>query len=381
MRRHAAQSLLAALALMSGSAVAAQDAVPETPPELRDFRLDEPNPQPDSSPPTTQPVVPPPVVRTVPEPAPERTVSAPPQTAPAPRRETTRTAPDEQTPEETEASSNPILSPQATNEPLLPPAQSSQTNEADPVQPAQSEQVADQGGWIWPGMIGGIIVLALLAFLVWRRRQKNAPVVASEAVSVPDKRVTPEPTRSPPPVAVARPSPPATLPQPPPPILPDVSVQFVPEKATISFTSLTVKGQLQIANDGKALAHEMQLRAVLLSASNQQQQAIDSFFANPAQVEPTALGDARPGERLGLALELSVPLSEMQSFPLGEQRLLVPILIATLSYSDDKGVAHDARLACMIGREAKPPQPKMGPLRLDKGPRSFAPLGQRPVFT
>jgi hypothetical protein len=381
MRRRATQLMLTALALMSGSVVSAQDAVPETPPELRDFRLDQPSPQPDSSPSTTQPVVPPPAVRTVAEPAPERTAPAPQRTAPAPRRETAQTPPADQAPAEIETSSNPILSPQTSNAPPLPTAPASQATEADPVQPAQSDQVADQGSWIWPGIVGGLIALALLAFLVWRRRQNTAPVLAGAAVSVPDKEVTPEPINPPPPVAATRPSPPPTLPQQPPRVLSDVSVQFVPEKATISFTSLTVKGQLQIANDGKALAHEMQLRAVLLSASNQQQQAIDSFFANPAQVEPTALGDARPGERLGLALELSVPLSEMQSFPLGEQRLLVPILIATLSYSDDKGVAHDARLACMIGHEAQPPQPKMGPLRLDKGPRSFAPLGQRPVFT
>jgi hypothetical protein len=34
----------------------------------------------------------------------------------------------------------------------------------------------------------------------------------------------------------------------------------------------------------------------------------------------------------------------------------------------------------MVGREANPPQPKMGPFRLDLGPRRFASLGQRPLF-
>lgn len=177
-------------------------------------------------------------------------------------------------------------------------------------------------------------------------------------------------------------TPPAT-PKPAPPSPPPasgVSILFIPEKATISFTTLTVQGQLQIANESKVPAKNMELHAVLLSASERQQEAMASFFDDPTQIAPNALGEAKPGERLALSLELSVSLSEMQSFPLGDLRLLVPILVANLSYSGADGRKEEARLACMIGREAKPPKPKMGPLRLDQGPRSFAPLGQRPVY-
>ena len=137
---------------------------------------------------------------------------------------------------------------------------------------------------------------------------------------------------------------------------------------------------MQIANESKVPAKNMELHAVLLSASERQQEAMASFFDDPTQIAPNALGEAKPGERLALSLELSVSLSEMQSFPLADLRLLVPILVANLSYSGADGRKEEARLACMIGREAKPPKPKMGPLRLDQGPRSFAPLGQRPVY-
>jgi hypothetical protein len=67
---------------------------------------------------------------------------------------------------------------------------------------------------------------------------------------------------------------------------------------------------------------------------------------------------------------------------LGDQRLMVPIILATLQYRvDGQPNPLRAEMAHMIGREANPPKPKMGPLRLDLGPRSFAPLGTRPLYT
>ncbi len=160
----------------------------------------------------------------------------------------------------------------------------------------------------------------------------------------------------------------------------DIKIDFIPERATITFATLTIKGQLQISNEGQADAKDMELRAGLISASHQQQQVVELFFGTSHDITPNKLGEAKAGERIGLDLELSVPLSEMHSFPLGDQRLIVPIILATLQYrGGDKAGPLRVDLASMIGREATPPQPKMGPLRLDLGPRSFAPLGTRPL--
>lgn len=384
MRRHALGILLTALAMTYAGASVAQDAVQQTPPELRDFRLDQPRPQADPTPPTAEPVAPPPAVRTVPSAVPEP--SAPPPTTTTPRRAQPRQTPSTQpaTPVADEPSAPVVpVGGSATASEIRPvPVEPQPGNAAPPPKPDASADDEGNTGII-VSVVGGFIFLVLFAFF-WRRRHRE-----TGTADVSDTESTTEVADAVPPVArkIEKPAiAPPILPQSP---LPptamaqsaELSMAFVPEKATISFTTLTVKGQLHIANQGKAVANGMQLRAVLLSASNQQTAAMESFFGDPAQVPPTDLGESQPGEKLALALELSVPLSEMQSFPLGDQRLLVPILIATLSYTDDKGAPAQARLACMIGREAQPPKPKMGPLRLDKGPRSFAPLGQRPVHS
>lgn len=367
----------------------AQDAVPETPPELRDFRLDQPREQapPQPAPQQTapqEPSVTPPEARTPPEtarPAPspvrQRPQEAIPQSPDAASSRSDASAPDQEV--------APVIEPEATDDSSVAP----QPNlDQAPVPPPATERATV---WNLPLLIGilvALLMLGLLGYILRRRRRDNWPSVEADASG-----------------EIAEPAPSQSIPASPPakvnqdPVLPpamatapvtsqksaqtggDISILFVPEKATISFTNLTVQGQLQIANVGKLPARDMQLRAVLVSASSEQQRAIDSFFADPAQIAPNALGETKPGERLGLSLELSVPLSEMQTFPVGEQLLLVPILVASLSYAQDDGEKFTANLACMIGREAQPPKPKMGPLRIDKGPRSFAPLGQRPVYT
>ena len=158
-------------------------------------------------------------------------------------------------------------------------------------------------------------------------------------------------------------------------------LDFIPEKATISFATLTVKGQLRLTNTGDAPTQGMELRAGLISAGEQQGHAINAFHSASSDIKPQALGEAKPGETIAMSMELSVPLSEMQSFTLGEQRLMVPIMVANVAYRNPgEATADIVRIACMIGREATPPVPKMGALRLDLGPRSFAPLGQRPLY-
>jgi LPXTG-motif cell wall-anchored protein len=383
MRPHAAGLLLTALVwVLGGNAVVhAQDTIPDTPPELRDFRLDEPRPQTQPAPttqPTQQPAAPS-TVPSVPESAPEQATQTIRSTEPALRPEAQRVAPSSQVITGSEPSQAPAIEQDGAPESMSEAAEPAVDESASPAVVAEPVQSPWDGGLIF-GIAGGVLFLGLLALLFRRRRRHSraaddSDVASTSVAEAALPQATPAQNPQPPSAAAAAKIPIGSEPE-----TGDISIIFIPEKATISFTNLTVHGQLQIANEGKALAKDMQLRAVLLSASSQQQLAIDTFFADPAQIPPNPLGEAKPGERLGLSLELTVPLYEMQTFPLGDQRLLVPIVVASLSYSGGGSDAtSEARLACMIGREAQPPKPKMGPLRLDKGPRSFAPLGQRSI--
>lgn len=381
--------LTAFLLSMAGASDAfAQDSVSTTPPELRDFRLDQPPPrEPEPAPETTAPVAPivvPPAQR--PEAGPVE--SAP--TQPVRQRQTPSPSSPPRAQQVEPASAKPVTSDAQSELPAPAPTPTvPMVNPAPDVASAPAE-TADNGNML---LIGGLIAFLLVGggIFMWRRRKpRHHPAPAfrrTHADTGPAlEPATPTPSILPEMADNPRPAPhapqaklqtkaesAAVAPLP-------LAVAFVPDTAVISFTSLVVRGQLQIANNSGQPISDLTLRAVLISASAEQQRAIGSFFANPGQIPPNGVGALEPGERIGLSLELSVALGEMQTFTVGDKTLLVPILLAHLSRDGDPLDA-GAQLICMIGREANPPTAKMGPLRTDLGPRSFTGLGQRPLLT
>jgi hypothetical protein len=364
---------IAMLAVLTVYAPAtAQDVVPETPPELRDFRLDPEPAKPQPEPTVAQPAVTPPPAATT---APDSEAAQPRPRPQSPRvvpRATTQAAP-------VVIQDQPVTSRHDSEAPPEPagPAPVDQQPVSNASEAAATDKTPAQGLPFW--QVGGALALGSIALfgMYWMRRRRKG----ERADSIAELPAVIEPEQI---DIIDTPAPVLAAPVPTPAIpvkKPRITLDFIPEKATISFTTLTIKGQLRLINDGDAPAMNMELRAGLISASAQQEAAISAFNADTAQIPAETIGEAKPGERIGMAIEMSVPLTDMQSFPLGEKQLFVPIMVANLSYrGGGNGGNETTQIACMIGREASPPAARMGPLRLDLGPRSFTPLGQRPVL-
>ena len=159
-------------------------------------------------------------------------------------------------------------------------------------------------------------------------------------------------------------------------------MNFVPENAVVSFTSLNIQGTLHVANSGGVATDELALHTSLISASHDQQREIERFFVDPSHNAPIPLVMIKPGDSITIPMKIGVALTAMQAFSLNDMTLLAPILLAKLVAPSQDGTEQEVvRLVCMIGREANPPRAKMGPLRLDQGPRSFDHLGQRAIVS
>lgn len=355
-------ALIFALFFAAVSPAAAQEALPETPPELRDFRLDperaEPSPEPE--------VTPPPVLPAEPESRPSNAGERP-SPAQAERRvpATSRNS-SPAVPQSAEPASIEELQPTEAV-PVIGPDLPDMATPAEPVATSRERQ-ADAFAWWQIAATTGVAVLALLAFAVGRRRKKD---IAVSTVPAGLEHV-----------GTARPDSQTLKP-----VIPNIptrraqlTLEFIPDTATLSFTTLTVKGQLRLVNTGSEPARNLRLRATLMSANRQQEQMIASFYSGTQSTPEETLGDAKAGERIAVQIEMALPVAELQSFEVQNRRLMVPVMAADLTYEWDSG-SDSVKLACMVGREARPPTPKMAPLRLDLGPRSFAPLGQRPLYT
>jgi LPXTG-motif cell wall-anchored protein len=289
--------------------------------------------------------------------------------------------------------------------------------------PTDPAPIAKTGtGPLIPALIGAAVVgiLGLLMWL-WSRRRRDvvetfddvlvepeadelqevvvaapvAPVhapIADEAI-VPESEIEPEiivPVEEVKPVPVAQPMP-VQVPVAAPittiaPAATDIKLTFVPERIVISFNSLSLYGDLEIHNTGIKPVHNVKLFTGMITANADQHAEMAAFHAGDAGVDPDELDNMAAGEKIALSLSLVLPLAEIQSYSLGTQQLTVPIMLARVSYASEplrngKSISaeHVQTLSCIIGREAVPPQPKMGPLRLDLGPRSYASLGQRDI--
>jgi MYXO-CTERM domain-containing protein len=384
----------------------AQDIAPETPPELRDFKLEPDKPKPAPQPlPTLNPVIDLPVIKS----PPAATRSTPTLAGAKPgvadnsvaatKREPAAVVTKRITPP-TAVAAKPkpgavggavletgsvAASPEAPiSAPDAPLPDAAQTG---PVVAEPKPQIAEAGQAVpaaasWPWIIAGLAGLFVLALAAWLRRRRNRQPLQqfdADLAAIPDAAPHEpyiETEQSPMPVAAAMPRRHAPAKSTKRPML---DVNFVPAKASISLANLTIKGQLRIVNSGDEDVDAMQLNAAIITASELQNEMISAYFSGAA--EPgNELGAVKIGERIALDLDLAIPIAELQTFGFGEQKLLVPIILSRISYQWRNTGSDEAQLSCIIGRESSPPKPKMGALRLDLGPRSFAPLGQRPIF-
>ncbi len=375
LKRAGALSLLAAsiAPLSAVPAAHAQDVV-TTPPELRDFRLDAPPPAPatESEKPAPSPasqqdgpdVQRPSTSQVTLSSPPQRPASASPITQPPER--------DGQAPRSAEPPRE-IVQPPLISKPLdtaAPPAPTASQRQKDAEEIPVSSEI---GPTTMAAGVALLLAMIFAAWLTWRRRQnaRSVPVLQRNHSTKLTRPVPALPPQSP-------------TPRPLPPAMPlstrrTVTMNFVPAHAVVSFSSLTIEGQLQISNTDAGTADHLVVHTILISASHDQKQAIDSFFADPGQFAPVVpIAAIGPGEHISAPLKLAAALNAMQTYSLHDKTLLAPIIVTRLARLAHDGTTQElARLVCMIGREANPPRPRMGPLRLDQGPRKFDRLGQR----
>jgi hypothetical protein len=358
-RRVLAAALLAAA---FGVSATAQESVPETPPELKDFRLDTPPPR-EKAPEPAPTVTPPPVVPTLETPKPA-TATPPrplPKSSPQPA---AKTAPVTGVPETSAPEAAPEPLPSVTAEPL--PELDTQPEPAAPeATTAPAIDWTAEAMRFWP-LLAGLLaaLLGLLAFRLLRRRRRDS-LEGFEDYAEPGAEL---------PVEDAEPLPLTITPAIPRPIL---NASFEPSDARLSLANLTVTGCLRLRYDGPDPLKSLHLRNQVISACEGQRAMIDAFHNDPNAGQIDTLGSAQPGEEIVLTLELQVPCEALQAFDWRERRFIAPILLLNLGSGD--GSVEPCRINCLVGQEGDPLSPRMKPLPIDRGPKYFETLRFRPI--
>ena len=372
-------TLAVTLAVPAGAGLA-QEAIPNSPPELRDFQL-RPDPKPVApdepliapverpAPAQTQPTViappPPPVTQPAPTSARPTPTEARLQAVREPAAAPTRSEPATQAPLQTEpvATTETAPAPLAEAAPIEAPIAAQPAPEAAP----ETASAAASDGWmIWGG--GALAILLIGGLLLLRRRGTGEAVEPFGAVKVAA-------------APLVQPSPPA---RPVPSVLathaaeprPWLEVEFRPGTASATQEQTVLQFELIVRNRGDLPAHRVRITGQMMNTTPDLNARLSEFYAE--DFEP--VGAPRtlvPGAEESFKGALAMTREELKVIQIQDRSLFIPLVAVNVLYDWGDGRKGQTAQSYIVGRESDPPAAKMAPFRLDLGPRVYRKVGTR----
>jgi len=434
-----ALAALSAAMLLLPAGLQAQDNVTIGPPQLRGFQLPgtTTTAAPQEAPPAAAPATPPAAA----EPSPAGTVSPPAETpapapdpnasapaAPAPAAEAVSARNPERPPPERTRAPVPAATPRepaktapAGDAPLLAP----QTPDAAPVAPSApsiaAEQAAAPGSALhWLYLLLGVAIAAAVGLFVARKLRtagvngaeeayyaepapaeaqadiapSPAPAAAAETAPPAEPAVASKPSgpvvstlrrAAPAKPAVRQPAPAAPAPAAAGGVVglairPWLNLEFIPDRAAATQTEAVVQYELLIKNVGNMVAGNIRVAARMFNAGADQDEQINAFFSQPIGTGPSVSKVLAIPPRKGARLRSAVSMGneEVREISVQGRRLFIPLVAINILYEWGNGRVGQTAASYLVGREPDAPEGKMGPFRLDLGPRVYRSVGQRP---
>ncbi|AUW57257.1 hypothetical protein C1T17_03270 [Sphingobium sp. SCG-1] len=248
------------------------------------------------------------------------------------------------------------------------------TNEAAPAPTPPVAEAATSSANPLPWIMGAIAAVLVAAFLLFRRRNKTATVPEELVEEVPVAAPEPDPAMAGPLVPAPAPPPPAvvTRVRAETPVSNPLTLRFTPIQVRTTFTGVQLEYRLTLRNDTAVPADGIAVAAFMANAEAQQMQVLAAFFDDPFAPEQHRITHLEPGAEIvvngALSLDQVVPI-DVQG-----RALLIPLVAFKAISLDGDDLA---RATFIVGQESTPPRPKMGPFRLDQGPRQYRDVGSR----
>ena len=322
---------------------------------------------------------------------PTTTRAAPPSAAPGPR--TARAAASQPPPPLAQAPPAPEplrqSQPSSSVTAALPTLNATGTGSATAA-PAAAVDFAPAPGTLAPERRVPILpwLLAALAlglggrFLFWRNRARESYAGGPQidAFTAPDPQPAPRPAPAPP--RAERAAPPAVpAPAPAPPasaglvsarLRPWVEIGFNPTRCILNDQSLVVEFELELFNSGSVPARGVRVDAAIFNAGPDQDQEIGAFIADPAGHGDSV--EIPPLKRLGLKTQVGIARDQVQSYEIAGKQVFLPVIAFNALYGWGGGDGQTSA-TYLLGRDTK--AEKLGPFRIDLGPRIFRSVAAR----
>ena len=366
-------------------------------------RTDEPaRPTPDQALPAIAPV-PVPQVDAAPR---ERPRDRAPDSSAAQRQRAAQTIDSTQppaTPQEQQAQDGVAASPAADSPAvaLLVPDEPLAAGDARAPVPQINPVEQDRSIWLW--LAAGIVAVLSLIAMAWRQRsaRQRATVEADDSIALADTVPTPL-LRNPRPAAqpAAQPAAPtlrAEMPRPAPAPAPaptPVAARVAPAapqppRLLLDYTTLGVdvtlinavaRYHLGITNMSAIAVSDVVLHGSVVQARRGMPPTIDPLQGDSLLPQLQQIADIQPDATQRCEGQIRLPLAQIDPIRMQGRMLFVPVVHIWIGYCGPDGTRYAVTQSFVLGEESTPPGPRVGPLRLELGPRRFTAIGQRPLL-
>ena len=159
-----------------------------------------------------------------------------------------------------------------------------------------------------------------------------------------------------------------------------LAVDFAVTSGEMTLINTIITYRLTLGNIGKEALSDLAIHGLIVQARRE----------SPSQIPPAKGAELLPlierMARLPVGIsdtiegELRLPLDRIDPIRNGNRILLVPLVYIWVGYDTPDGARFAVSRSFVVGEESDPPGDKVGPLRLDPGPRRFTAIGQRPLI-
>lgn len=156
-----------------------------------------------------------------------------------------------------------------------------------------------------------------------------------------------------------------------------VRMEFTADAASSTLINAVLRYSVTLSNESGDRLTNLQLSGAMAQA--EKDLAMSELGFSEDILHRIAALDGN--ESVTVSGELRLPLTAIRPIAFKSQALFIPLARFAVEYQDSDDEKHRQVAAFVVGTEYDPPRPRMAPFRLDLGPRSFAPVGQRALST
>jgi hypothetical protein len=154
---------------------------------------------------------------------------------------------------------------------------------------------------------------------------------------------------------------------------PWIDIGFQPLRCILDHDKAAIEFEFELFNSGSGPARDVLVEASLFNAGATQDRDLGAFFANPVG-EGDRIAAIAPLKRVALKTQVAIGRDQVQAYELGGRQVFVPLIGFNALYRWSGGEGQTS-VSYLLGIDTK--SDKLGPFRLDLGPRLFRGLAAR----